>query len=108
MSDPLAVFWRHTVTVRRFLGDGAAGPVHAAPAAEVGNVAAKTQIVRDTSGDEVVSSASVSFPPAVAQIPPGSLVELPAEFGGRATKVVAVSASNMGPPFPDTQVVWLE
>lgn len=108
MSDPLAVFWRHTPRVQRHLGDGAAGPVHASPVPERGNISARNQMVRDASGDEVVSSASVAFPPTVAPIPPGSLVVLPAEFGGRTAKVVAVSSSNLGRPFPDTQVIYLE
>ncbi|WP_416565056.1 hypothetical protein [Nocardia testacea] len=108
MTDPLAVFWAHAVQVRRFLGEGAAGAVHSDPTAERGNVAARNQMVRDTSGDEVVSSATVAFPLSVAPVAPGSLVELPAEFGGRTAKVVAVSASNLGAPFPDTQVIHLE
>ncbi|WP_280273377.1 hypothetical protein [Nocardia wallacei] len=107
-SDPLAVFWRHMPLVRRYSGSGAAGSVFDQPIAERGNVAVKNQMVRDSSGDEVVASASISFPPSVAAIPPGSEVTLPSEFGGRTTKVVAVSASAAGPPFPDTQVIYLE
>ncbi|WP_051164449.1 hypothetical protein [Nocardia testacea] len=108
MTDPLAVFWAHTVQVRRFVGEGASGAVLSDSAAERGNVSARNQMVRDASGDEIVSSATVAFPPSVAQVAPGSLVELPAEFGGRTAKVVAVSASNLGAPFPDTQVIHLE
>ncbi len=107
-TDPLAVFWRHLPLVRRYTGAGAAGPAYGQPIAERGNVAVKNQMVRDASGDEVVSSASVSFPSTVAYIPPGSEVRLPAQFGGRTTQVVAVSVSDAGPPFPDTQVIYLE
>ncbi|KZM75748.1 hypothetical protein [Nocardia terpenica] len=108
MTDPLVLFWRHWVLVHRYVGNGAAGPLFDPPGGECGNVAAKNQMVRDTSGDEVVSSASIAFPAGVAYIPPGSRITLPDEFGGRTTKVVAASVSNAGPPFPDTQVVYLE
>ncbi|WP_157556246.1 hypothetical protein [Nocardia acidivorans] len=108
MSDPLGMFWHHMVLVRRYVGTGAAGPEYAAPTAERGNVAVKRQVVRDGSGDEITSSTTIVFPPSVASIPPGSEVALPAEFGGGTADVVSVTASNAGPPFPDTQVVYLE
>ncbi|MFC9874876.1 hypothetical protein [Nocardia salmonicida] len=108
MSDPLGVFWVHDCMVRRLVGDGAYGPEYAAPTTDRGNVAAKVQMVRDTSGDEVVSSTSVAFPLSVADVPPGSEVQLPAAFGSRTSKVVAVSKSALGEPFPDTQVLYLE
>ena len=107
-ADPLAVFWRHLPLVRRYSGAGAAGPTYGQPVAERGNVAVKNQIVRDSSGDEIVSSASISFPSTVAYIPPGSEVTLPAQFGSCTSQVVAVSVSDAGPPFPDTQVIYLE
>ena len=106
--DPLALFWVHTVKVRRLVGDGAYGPVFADPVDEVGNVAARTQLVRDSSGDEVTSTATVVFPTSVTEIPPGSEITLPAEFGGRVAKVIAAARSAMGPPFPDTLAVNLE
>ncbi|MCU1647172.1 MAG: hypothetical protein JWN03_7447 [Nocardia sp.] len=108
MNDPLAMFWRHWVLVRRYVGNGAAGPEYETPTGERCNVASKRQVVRDGSGDEVTSSTSVVFPPTVAPIPPGSEVTLPAEFGGGTADVVSVSVSHAGPPFPDTQVVYLE
>ncbi|MEU3013346.1 hypothetical protein [Nocardia asteroides] len=106
--DPLARFWIHTVPVRRKVGDGAYGPVLADAVDETGNVAVKTQMVRDSSGDEVVSSASIVFPPSVTEIPPGSEVDIPAAFGARTAKVIAVSRSSMGKPFPDTHAIFLE
>lgn len=105
IGGPLEIFWQHDVSVRRYRGDGAAGRVYQAATTDRGNVAARHQMVRDTSGDEVVASASVAFPVSVAPIPPGSLVTLP---GGHESRVVAVSASALGPPFPDTQVIYLE
>ncbi|MBF6460156.1 hypothetical protein IU433_14035 [Nocardia puris] len=108
MTDPLAMFWQHDVVVQRRTGIGAAGAVYDSAVTERGNVAVRNQLVRDASGDEVVASASVAFPPHVAAIPPGSRVTLPTAFGGRVTRAIGVSASNAGPPFPDTQVVYLE
>lgn len=105
MNDPLEMFWYHTVLVRRCVGNSAAGPQFAPPTGERGNLAVKRQMVRDGSGDEVTSSATIVFPRSIAYIPPGSEVDLPTEFGGGTADVVSVAVSNQGPPFPDTQVV---
>ena len=108
MIDGLAVFWRHSTTIRRYEGEGTSGPILGAPVTERCHVADKTQVVRDASGKETTSSTSVAYPPDVARIPPDSEVTLPAEFGGRTARVIAVAIAAMGPPFPDHQLVYLE
>ncbi|MBH0778819.1 hypothetical protein [Nocardia bovistercoris] len=104
MTDPLAQFWVHDVIVERFAGTAAFGPLFDAPTVEHCNVAERSQVVRDSSGVEVVTSASVAFPVSLDPIPLESRVTLPT---GRVTRVVTASASDLGTPFPDTLVIQL-
>ncbi|MGV9662582.1 hypothetical protein [Nocardia niigatensis] len=107
-ADPLAMFWRHWVLIAPQLGEGAAGPVFGQPVGERGNLALKRAVVTDSTGRDVSATASLVLPAHVPEVPVGSQVTLPAEFGGGTTRVVAVSKSQAGPPFPDTQVLTLE
>lgn len=105
MTDPLAVFWQHSVGVERYAGTGAAGAVYDAKTTHRGNVASTSRMVRDASGDEVVATASVAFPASVAAVPPGSRVTLP---DGRVSRVIAVAASPMPTPFPQSFTLHVE
>ncbi|WP_432679337.1 hypothetical protein ACRAJ3_11420 [Rhodococcus pyridinivorans] len=89
VSDPLARWWTQPVQVQRKAADGPYGPTFDPPATEVGKITAKRKKVLAPDGSEVISEARVSLPFVTAQIPPGSLVTLPDEFGGRTAEVLA-------------------
>lgn len=94
--DRLAVWWQWPVTVARKTGDGPYGPAHADPVTILGKVAAKRKKVLATDGSEVISEARVSMPATTALIPPGSLVTLPPEFGGRTAEVITEQLHHDG------------
>ncbi|MCZ4557982.1 hypothetical protein O4215_20685 [Rhodococcus maanshanensis] len=101
--------WVHMAVVRRLEGDGAFGPQFSAPIGEPCLVSNGSKLVRGPDGAEVVSTASVAFPPTVALVPVGSEVLLPAEFGGRTALVLATNIGDGGGlPTPDNQTVNLE
>ncbi|WP_198162514.1 hypothetical protein [Rhodococcus sp. p52] len=96
VSDPLAVWWAWPVRVARKVADGPYGPVHADPVTVMGKITAKRKKVLAPDGSEVISEARVSMPATTALIPPGSLVTLPAEFGGRECEVLAEQLHHDG------------
>lgn len=96
VTDPLAVWWQWPVMVQRKIGDGPYGPAWAAPVQIVGKVTAKRKKVLAADGSEVISEARVSMPATTALIPPGSLVTLPSEFGGRTAEVLAEQLHHDG------------
>jgi hypothetical protein len=71
VSGDITDFFVHTVSVETKLGAGAAGDVYAAPKTITGYLDGKTQIVRNTDGEQVVSQSmfycsladGVLFPP---------------------------------------------
>ena len=102
MSDPLAAWWRHPVTVKRWQGEGAYGPVYDTPTIESGYISGRTRMVRDKTGAEVVSSATIALPRDTPPIQPGSLVTLPPSHGGRTALVLTVAVGDGGgQPTPD-------
>lgn len=96
MIDHLAAWWQWPVVVRRKTADGPYGPVHAEPVQVMGKVTAKRKKVLAADGSEVISEARVSMPATTALIPPGSLVVLPPEFGGRECEVLAEQLHHDG------------
>lgn len=65
----------HTVTVERYLGQGAYGDVYApAEVVERANVEDRVTMVRDTKGTETVSNATIYLEPPAEPIQPGSLI----------------------------------
>lgn len=102
MTDPLAEWWRHEVSVQRWLGTSAYGDVYDPATLHMGAVDEKRRLVRDKTGAEVVSETTVRFPATTAAVPPGSLVTLPAAYGGRTSVVIAASRHDGGgQPTPD-------
>jgi len=94
--DHLAAWWQWPVEVRRKAADGPYGPVHAEPVRVMGKVTAKRKKVLAQDGSEVISEARVSMPVTTDPIPPGSLVTLPPEFGGRECEVLAEQRHHDG------------
>jgi hypothetical protein len=96
VSDPLAIWWKWPVTVRRFAGDGSNGPVFDTAVTHLAKITQKRKLVRNSAGTEVVSEARVSLPALTPLIPVGSLVTFPAEFGGREAEVLAEQLHHSG------------
>lgn len=96
MTDDLAEFYVHATTVERYEGTGAYGDVFADPATVLGFVDDSNKLIRDSTGQQVVSSARVFFPSATDLIPLKSRVTLPAPFLGRQSTVIALSVHNSG------------
>lgn len=108
MSDPLASWWVHPVTIRRWLSESAYGPTFAAAETVRGFVQGGPKLVRDSTGAEVVSSVQVALPITVAFVPPQSEVDLPAQFGGRTARVLSTAVGDGGgQPTPDHSVLNL-
>lgn len=103
-ADPLGDWWRHPIKVERLTGTGAYGDTFA-PADDplpLGFIDDRRRMVRDSSGSEVVSETTVALPITTPDVPPGSLVTLPATHGGRQATVLAVSRHDGGgQPTPD-------
>lgn len=96
MTDPLTDWWQHDVTVERLTGAGAFGKTYADAATLTGFVDDTRKLVRDTGGQEVISSARVFLPAAIGDVPPGSRVTLPALFGGRTSLVITAARHDAG------------
>lgn len=91
------------VTVETYSGDGAYGPIFAAPVTVKVDVDQTRRLVRNAAGDEVVSEATFDVHPqprdettrafldAVALFAPESKVTI----SGRAAKVISVKANTM-------------
>lgn len=102
MGDPLADWWRHEIVIERLASTGAYGDLFDAPAIVHGAVDDTRRLVLDATGNQVISETTVALPWSVADVPPRSLVTLPAAFGGRRTRVIAVKrADGGGQPTPD-------
>lgn len=94
--DPLAVWWAWPVGVRRKIGNSPYVAEHADEVTVYGKVTAKRKKVMAPDGSEVISEARVSMPATTELIPPGSLVVLPPEFGGRECEVLAEQLHHDG------------
>jgi len=88
MADELADWFVHSVTVTPLLGSGAYGPSYGPDAVISGFLDDKRQLVRDASGTEVVSQATLYTALEHADtLAPGSRVDL----GHRSAEVIGVA-----------------
>lgn len=79
---------KDTVTVETYSGDGAYGPVYAAPVTVRCNVDVTRHLVRNAGGDEVVSEATLAVhPDDEAAFAPESRLTI----AGRASRVLSAS-----------------
>jgi hypothetical protein len=115
--DPLAEWWVHEVTIRRWAGDGAYAPVFDAPETIAGFVHDGEKLIRNAQGQQVISSAQVALPITAAYVPVGSEIDLPMQFGhapgdpsAPRTSTVLDSArgDGGGQPTPDHYVLALQ
>ncbi|MEE2041279.1 hypothetical protein Q8791_29045 [Nocardiopsis sp. CT-R113] len=87
MAEIPAVLLRHRVDVEPYLGSGAHGDAYGPPVRVRAQVDEKRRLVRDKSGAEVVSEATLRGRLATeSHYPPGSRVTLPT---GRVTWVIS-------------------
>lgn len=109
-TDPLASWWVHKVTVQRFASAGPEADTYDAAVTDVPCfVSDKRRLVRAANGEQVVSETTVLFPKDVPNIPPDSLVTLPAAFGERTSSVITFSRHDGGGlPTPDHLEVALQ
>ncbi|OZC62356.1 hypothetical protein CH267_02125 [Rhodococcus sp. 06-621-2] len=96
VNDPLAIWWKWPIAVKRKLGDGANGPVFDGPITHFGKITQKRKMIRNVAGTEVVSEARVSLAALTPLIQVGSLVIFPASFGGREAEVLAEQLHHSG------------
>lgn len=87
MTDDLADFWVHTVTVEALTGSGGMGDTYAAPVPLLCFVDDKRRLVRSASGEEVISETTI-YAPKGTSLPDQSRVNLPS---GRAALVISTS-----------------
>lgn len=106
MSGDISDFYVHTVTVETFTGQGAAGPVYAAPVTVAGYLDGKTILVRSQDGEQVVSGAQFYCALADgAKFTPDSRVTA----GGRAAQVITVNSLDApGLNLPEHTVIYLK
>jgi formylmethanofuran dehydrogenase subunit D len=94
VADDITDFYVHTVTVQTRLGIGASGgDVYAAAQTAAGFLDGKTQLVRSTDGEQVVSASQFycSLIDA-AKFTPDSKVTLP---DGRTAQVIIVNSLDV-------------
>jgi hypothetical protein len=109
VTDDLAGFWVHAVTVERFTGDSAYGSGYASAAVVTGFVDDGARLIVGPNGEQVTSSARVFFPIGTAAIPLQSRVTLPVEFAERSSHVIAVARRDGGGlPLPEHLEVSLQ
>lgn len=109
MRDLLAAWWQHPVVIERRTTEGPYGPGYATPTTTAGYVSERVRMVRDETGEEVVSSATIALPAGTEWIPPGSRVTLPESFGGRTATVLSCQTGDAGAmPTPNHMTITLE
>lgn len=96
MTDALADWWQHSVSIERYEGSGAKGDVFAAAVDADALVDDTQRLVVDATGQEVISTATVFLPALTADVPLNSRVTLPAQFGGRPARVIVVKRHDAG------------
>lgn len=82
-EDAIAVFWTQPVQVQRFLGVGPEGDVHDASVTLTGRVKHEPRLIRDSTGQEVVSQSRWSGPVDTPTVPVGSLATFPGDAQAR-------------------------
>lgn len=94
MDPDLQEFLVHSVTVEPWVGESGYGtPIYGLPVTVGCWVDETTRMVRATDGQEVVSSATITAPPATLA-PAGTRITLPS---GRATTVITIAHADSGP-----------
>jgi hypothetical protein len=102
VTDPLAAFWVHEVTVEHYSGPGPEGPSYGTAYLLPCFIDAKRRLVRSATGEQVASSVTVFAPPGAPLVPVGSRITLPGSHGGHQTRVITTSnADGGGLPTPD-------
>lgn len=98
MSTPISKFYVHTVTVKPFLGAGATGDVYGPAQGVVGFFDGGQKLVRTTSGEQVVTTATFYTDPSNADLfPPESEVT----FNGQVSHALTVLQHVTGLDLPD-------
>lgn len=96
---------RHTVEVEAYLGDGAYGPIYAAPVTVRCLIDDTRRLVRNANGDEVTAETTLYVGDLDANIPPESRVTV----NGRTTTVLSVSRHDgAGLPTPNHLEIAVE
>ena len=109
MSWPESFFFPDTVKVRDFTGGGGLGGGYGNPRTLAAEVIDVQELIRNTAGEEVVSSTRVTVPLA-ANVTLGSLVTVWAGVPGaeREAEVLRVGRDENPPPLPSHQILWLK
>lgn len=103
VTDLLADWWRHSVTIKPYLGESPIdGPIFGDTYTELCMIDDSTKLVADGDGNQVASSARLGYSINSPYVPVRSEATLPAAFGGRTTTViVARRGDGGGQPTPD-------
>lgn len=109
MSFPSSFFFPDTVKVRDYLGAGGMGGSHGDPRTLAAEVIDVQEIVRDATGQEVVSSTRVTVP-IESNVALGSLVTVWSATVGaeREAEVLRSGRDENPPPLPSHQILWLK
>lgn len=100
--DPLAEWYVHPIVIARWSGSGAIESWSDPSPAVLGFVHDGTKLVVGPGGKEITSSAQIALPIGTPYVPVNSKVTLPAQFGGRTSKVITTSVGDGGgQPTPD-------
>lgn len=90
-------FFRWPIAVRRKTGQSATAPVYGDWDTSIkAKIRTENRVVVDADGNEVLAAVTLQTFVSTPQIPPGSLVTLPSEFGGITGRVIAESPHDSG------------
>ncbi|MCR8897300.1 hypothetical protein NWF34_10100 [Gordonia sp. GONU] len=92
MTMTIERFFTREFSVKRHLGDGAAGPVVSEPVTVLGRIKHENRIVIDDKGNEVVSATKISMSIDTPTIPTGSVVSI----DGGPWRTVVAEARHIG------------
>ena len=109
MTWPAAFFFPNTVKVRDLRPGGGMGGGYGNSRSLAAEVIDVQEIVRDASGQEVVSSTRVTVP-LDSNVTLGSLVTVwSATLGAeREAEVLRIGRDENPPPLPSHQILWLK
>lgn len=78
-EDAIAAFWTQPVAVERYLGSGPDGDAYAPADTILGRVRHEPRLIRDSTGQEVVSQSQWSGHVDTPTVPVGSLATFPGD-----------------------------
>lgn len=78
-EDAIAAFWTQPVAVERYLGSGPDGDVYAPAETLLCRVKHEPRLIRDSTGQEVVSQSRASAAAGTPTVPVGSLATFPGD-----------------------------